>query len=419
MDGEKRSAVVGGPGRPEQRAGSGDSAHAGESGESAGGASPGPDTTDEPQRPEGPEGPGATVAEPDAVTEPEQETEPKTATDAATAPGARRNRTRRRTRRVLIGALALFGTGLLMVAGIGWWAVDHYTGRVDRLPDVFPADVPAAEQPAPSTGGQTFLLVGVDSRSDLPTTGKDAKAPEWKYGAQRSDTMMLVHLPEDHSDAYVVSLPRDSWVPIPGHGRAKLNAAFSWGGPPLLIDTVQRLTRVKVDHLAVIDWDGFKKLTDAIGGVDLTVNGTRRHMNGTQALTYVRERHSLARGDLDRTHRQQNFLRAVLGKVMRPGNFANPLKAGEILDHLTASVSVDDRLSDGDLRSLLWDSKGVRPGDMVFMNAPVTGTDMISGQSVVLLDKDGGKALWSAMRKDTLDDYVADHPIDRLGSTIP
>ncbi|KUO14970.1 transcriptional regulator [Streptomyces dysideae] len=320
---------------------------------------------------------------------------------------------------MLLGALVLLAVGLLMVAGGAWWVVDHYTGKVDRISSVFPTKVPEAAQPAPSKGGQTFLLVGVDSRSVLPTTGRDAKAPEWKYGAQRSDTMMLVHLPADHSGAYVVSLPRDAWVDIPGHGRAKLNAAFSWGGPPLLIDTVQRLTKVRVDHLAVIDWDGFKKLTDSVGGVDLVVDGASRHMNGTQALTYVRERHDLPRGDFDRTHRQQYFLRTLLAKVMRPSTFSNPVKATKVLDDLTAAVSVDDRLDDGDLRALLWDHKKVRPGDMVFMNAPVKGTGTISGQSVVLLDSDAGAQLWRAMREDTVDIYLQSHDADRLGATTP
>ncbi|MEU8792477.1 LCP family protein [Streptomyces sp. NPDC048643] len=321
-----------------------------------------------------------------------------------------------RTRRVLLGALVLFAVALLLMGGVAWWAVDHYTGKVDRISGVFPK-VPAAAQPAASDGGQTFLLVGVDSRSDLPTTGRDAKAPEWKYGAQRSDTMMLVHLPADHSGAYVVSLPRDAWVDIPGHGKAKLNASFSWGGPPLLIDTVQRLTKVRVDHLAVIDWDGFKKLTDSVGGVNLVVDGASRHMNGTQALTYVRERHHLARGDFDRTHRQQYFLRTLLSKVMQPSTFKNPVKAGEVLDDLTAAVSVDDRLGDGDLRDLLWDNKKVRPGNMVFMNAPAKGTDTISGQSVVLLDRTNGSDLWRAMREDALDVYLQSHDVDRLGAT--
>ena len=345
----------------------------------------------------------------------------------------RRARRRRRTRRVLYGALGLLCVGVLLIVGGGYWAVEHYTGRVERIPNAFPTNVPKADQPAPSQGGsQTFLLVGLDSRSDLPTTGKNTEAAEWKPGAQRSDTMMLVHIPANHKNAYVVSLPRDSWVSIPGHGKAKLNAAFSWGGPPLLIDTVQRLTKVKVDHLMVIDWSGFKKLTDAVGGVDITVDKTvaRRngpggvwtagthHMNGDEALDYVRERYSLPRGDLDRTHRQQNFLRAVLAKMLSSGTFTNPLKLKRALDQVTSVVSVDDKLSDGALRNLVWDMRGVRSKDMTFMNAPVAGFDTIQKQSVVLLDANGTSELWEAMRNDTMAHYVSTNTLDKLGSKV-
>ncbi|MEE4544258.1 LCP family protein [Streptomyces sp. V4-01] len=346
---------------------------------------------------------------------------------------ARRARRRRRTRRVLYGALILLCTGVLLVAGTGYWAYEHYTGRVARIPNAFPTNVPKAALPPPSKdGSQTFLLVGVDARSDLPTTGKDAKVPEWRPGAQRSDTMMLVHLPADHKSAYVVSLPRDSWVDIPGHGKAKLNAAFSWGGPPLLIDTVQRLTKVTVDHLAVIDWSGFRKLTDAVGGVDITVDKTvtryngpggfwtagTHHMDGDDALDYVRERYGLPRGDLDRTHRQQNFLRAVLSKMLSGGTFSNPLTLKHTLDQVTSVVSVDDRLSDSDLRGLVWNMRGVRSSDMTFMNAPVAGFDMIRKQSVVLLDDNGASELWEAMRNDTMADYVRTHTVDSLGDKV-
>lgn len=348
-----------------------------------------------------------------------------------TAAPDRADRRRRRTRRVLLGALTLLVTGVLFTLGTGWYAYEHYTGRVARIPHVFPTGVPAEAQPAPAKGGQTFLLVGIDARSDLPTTGSDAEAPAWRPGAQRSDTMMLVHIPADHRNAYVVSLPRDSWVPIPGKGDAKLNAAFSWGGPPLLIDTVQRLTDVPVDHLAVIDWSGFRKLTDAVGGVDITVDKTvpRRngggewekgahHMDGAEALDYVRERYGLPRGDLDRTKRQQNFLRAVLARTLSGGTVSNPLKAKRMLDAVTSTVSVDDRLSDGGLRDLVWSMKDVRPSGMVFMNAPVAGFDMIRGQSVVLLDRNGASALWEAIRNDTMADYVADNTLDRLGTRV-
>jgi anionic cell wall polymer biosynthesis LytR-Cps2A-Psr (LCP) family protein len=142
-------------------------------------------------------------------------------------------------------------------------------------------------------------------------------------------------------------------------------------------------------------------------------------MNGTQALTYVRERHHLRRGDFDRTHRQQYFLKTLLGKVMRPSTFSDPTRAAKVLDDLTAAVSVDDRLDDAALRALLWDSRQIRPGSMQFMNAPVEGTATVSGQSVVMLDDEAGAALWRAMREDTLDAHLRSHDLDRLGAATP
>ncbi|MFI6645652.1 LCP family protein [Streptomyces sp. NPDC050504] len=319
---------------------------------------------------------------------------------------------RSRARRAVIVALVMLLLGLGALAGGSWWTVKHYLGKIDRMPGVFPT----GEPPAEGKGGQNFLLVGIDARSDLPTTGKGAKGPVWEYGAQRSDTMLLVHIPADHSAAYFVSLPRDSWVDVPGHGEAKLNAAFSWGGPPLLIDTVQRLTDLRIDHLAVLDWDGFKNLTDALGGVDIPLaDGTERHMNGKEALAYVRERKSLARGDLDRTHRQQNYLRSVLTETLANASLTSPLKTKGLLDKFTASVSVDDRLSDGDLLGLAWDLKGLRGRDLEFMNVPVTGTPMVRGQSTVELDRVESRRLWQAVRDDDMAGYLAgDREVDQL-----
>lgn len=382
---------------------------------------------------DGTDGTAAAPADPAAPDIPAAPAGPDNPADPADAPShAAPRRRMSRGRKVLLGAVIMLFAGVLMVAGGLWWAYEHYTGRVDRIPNAFPTNVPEKHRPAPSKGGETYLLIGVDARSDLPLTGDGAGEHTWEPGAQRSDTMMLVHIPEGRDGGYVVSLPRDSWVDIPGQGDAKLNAAFSYGGPPLLIDTVQRMTKVKIDHLAVIDWSGFKQLTDAVGGVDITIDETtpRRngggewtagthHMDGQTALDYVRERHGLPRGDLDRTQRQQNFLRAVITETMAADNFSNPLKVKRLLDAVTATVSVDDKFSDGAMRDLMWDMKGVRSSDLEFMNAPVAGLDMIDGQSVVLLDDKAGDPLWEAMRNDTMAQYVEKYPTDRLGSTAP
>ncbi|MGW4803716.1 LCP family protein [Kitasatospora sp. NPDC004272] len=350
------------------------------------------------------------------------------------APGAgEAPRRRRRLRRLLAWTLAvllvLFGGAF----GAVLWAADHYASSVRRIPDAFPT-LPASEQPsAVPHSGQTFLLVGLDARSDEPTTGKDAGAPAWRAGAQRSDTMMLMHISADRKSVSLVSLPRDTWVPVPGHGKAKINAAYSWGGPALMIQTVQDLTKIKIDHVAVIDWNGFRALTDAVGGVDITIPRTieakgdarewlagTHHMDGAEALLYVRERHGLPNGDLDRTKRQQNFLRSLMIKTMSSGTLSSPSKLTGLLGTIGDVASVDDRLSNGDLYDLAWSLRDVRPDGVHFMNAPFGGFDTVDGQDVVLLDDGAAGVLWNAVRTDRMDAYLAEHrtSTDTLGTDV-
>ncbi|WP_354640863.1 LCP family protein [Kitasatospora camelliae] len=352
---------------------------------------------------------------------------------AAQDPPAGDRKRKRRTRRVLVWTVAVL---LLLVAGgVGglYWTASHYADSVDRIPNAFPT-IPESEQPkaVPHTG-QTFLLVGLDARSKDATTGATAKAPAWKEGAQRSDTMMLMHISADRKSVSVVSLARDTWVDVPGHGKAKINAAYSWGGPALMVQTVQNLTNIRIDHIAVIDWNGFKALTDAVGGVDITIPKTieargdaRRwekgphHMSGDEALLYVRERHGLPNGDLDRTKRQQNFLRALMKQTLSSGTLGNPSRLGGLLQNVGDVVSVDDKFSNNDLYDLGWSLRGLRADDVRFMNAPFGGFDSIQGQSVVLLDKAAATPLWEAMKNDRMDDYFATHKTssDTLGEDV-
>ncbi len=302
----------------------------------------------------------------------------------------------------LVTVLALLGLG----AGGFWWATEHYGDQVTRIPDAFPKG-PRPPEPPDHDGGTTFLLAGVDSRSDRPTTGSDATGRLWRYGAQRSDTLMLVHLSGDERSASTVSLPRDSWVPIPGHGSAKINAAFSWGGPPLLIQTVERLTGIRVDHFGVIDWHGFRSLTDAVGGVPVTVPRDtydpeqHRHfsagthvLNGEQALAYVRQRHGLPGGELDRIKHQQQFLRSLVDRVRGDIRLTDPLGVDRTLDAITGTVSVDDRMSNTDLRDLVLGLRQLDATDATFTTAPIVRSRMIDGQYALILDRGKLRAVW-------------------------
>ena len=305
----------------------------------------------------------------------------------------------------LAAVLALLGLG----AGAVWWGTNHYGDQVTRIPDAFPAG-PRPPRPPAHDGGTTFLLAGVDSRSGRPTTGSDATARLWTYGAQRSDTLMLVHLSGDKGTVHVMSLPRDSWVPVPGHGSAKINAAFSWGGPPLMIQTVEQLTGSRVDHFCVIDWNGFKRLTDAVGGVPVTVHedsydsARQRHwtagthvMHGDEALAYVGQRHGLPAGDLDRIKRQQQFLRGLVGEIRGRVGLTDPLGTARTLDAITGTVSVDDRMSNGDLRGLVFGLRHLDASDARFATAPVLRSETVSGQSALVLDRGKLRAQWRAV----------------------
>jgi len=333
------------------------------------------------------------------------------------------DRPHRLRRGLLIGSVALLALLLVTAGGAFWW-LNSFAGKVHRIHDVF-SSIPEQQRPGrpaagqPGHGGLTFLLAGTDRRSDVPTTGQGVQANQFVPGAQRTDTIMLVHLTDDRTKAYVVSIPRDSWVTIPGHGRNKINAAYSFGGPALYVQTIEELTGIRVDHLAVIDWSGFKTLTDAVGGVTLTVPETvydsgqdhtwtagTHHLDGNEALLYVRQRHGLPGGDFDRVKRQQYFLRVLMGKALSQNTFTNPLRLGRLLDAVTKTVSVDDTLSNGDLRGLALSLRGMRTNDVTFLTVPTTGTGFEGEASVVYIDMDRAAALWRAVKSDDLGPFL-------------
>jgi LCP family protein required for cell wall assembly len=344
------------------------------------------------------------------------------------ARGGHGGRGKGRTRRVLliVGAVLLI---LLGIAGVGGYTlVNKVSGNVGRIDNAFgglneqlrPTKPEAAKQ------SQTFLLLGSDSRDNQATTGSGAKSQAWKPGEQRTDTIMVVHIPADHGSAQIVSIPRDSWVDIPGKGKMKVNAAYSLGGPSLLIQTFENLTQVRIDHFAVVDFAGFKSIIDAIGGIDVEVSQDttdpfgdhfRRgvnHLNGTQALGYVRQRYGLEAGDLDRVKRQQNLLRSVMTKLGTFDPASDPVGSFRLLNAFTKSISVDDTLTDSAMRSLAFDVPHIRGGGVAFMTAPTNGTGMEGDQSVVYLNPAQSGELWNAMRNDTMAAYTATHSKDLL-----
>jgi LCP family protein required for cell wall assembly len=258
------------------------------------------------------------------------------------------------------------------------------------------------------------LLLGSDSRIS-------AGDPEqWQAGAQRTDTIMLVHLPADRGAAYVMSVPRDSWVDIPGHGQGKINAAFSYGGPSLMIQTVEQLTDVRIDHFAVADFTSFTAITDALGGVritldrDLEVGGTtvpagkQQLLTGEQALRWVRERKSLVRGDFDRVQRQQAWVRAMVARMRNEGTLSNPVTAVPFLRAVGDAVATDEGLDDAALADLRGRVQDLASTDLTFLTVPTDGTGRSpdGAQSIVLLDRPALALLTAAVNAGTVGDLL-------------
>ena len=339
-------------------------------------------------------------------------------------PGLTAQPPRRRGRRVLVGLLIVVLV-LILAAGAAIFALTQSIGNdISRIPDAF-RNLPEDGRPA-ATGSTTFLLVGTDTRATDPTTGSDAPAGV-DAGSQRSDVIMLATVQPDGSTGSVVSIPRDSWVDIPGRGKNKINAAYAFGGPSLLIQTVEGLTGVRVDHFGVIDFAGFQTLVDSVGGIDVNIaqatsnagvdfRAGRNHLDGRQALAYVRQRYDLPNGDIDRARRQQNALRAFLGTVQQQAS-SDPLALYDVAKHVGDTVSVDDTLSNTGLAGLALQYRDLRSSGVDFVTAPVAGLGREGKQSVVYLDDDRAKDLWDAIRNGSVQQFVARNPSQVLGDT--
>jgi len=346
-------------------------------------------------------------------------------------PPARRDWKRLRVVLVCLGVCLVLAFGV--VVGGAWLLERRLTAQIHTLPNAFAGlqNRPVKPQVGTAAGATNILLVGSDRRSAVPTTGSRAAASDWVPGAQRSDTLMLVHVSGDRKNVTVVSIPRDSWVPIPGHGMAKINAAFSWGGPSLLIGTVERLTGVRIDHLAVLDWDGFKRLTDALGGVDVTIPRTTydparhytwtagvRHLNGAQALLYVRQREGLPAGDLDRVQRQQNLLRLLLHKAFATSIWTDPVRHYRMLAAITANLTTDSGWTIHEIGHLAHQLSGLPLSAFSFTTAPVSGTGRVGAQDVVFLAPTQDHSLWHALIVDRAPGWFRQHPDAALPVTV-
>jgi LCP family protein required for cell wall assembly len=275
-------------------------------------------------------------------------------------------------------------------------------GKVDALQDY--AGRPAA------TPGQDWLLIGSDSRAGL--TKKQVRQLHVGHAAgQRTDTIILLHKPSS-GPSTLVSLPRDSYVPIPGHGHNKLNAAYAFGGAPLLVRTVETVTGIRIDHFAEIGFGGFVGMTDAVGGVKLCparnindklsglhVKKGCQTMDGKTALAYVRARHFDPKGDLGRVQRQQAFLSAVFAKAASPTTLLNPFRLVKLGNAGTTALTVDDRDGPVDLLRFALAMRAVAGGKGIQTTVPVADANYrTAAGSTVRWDRRKAVALFDSLR---------------------
>jgi LCP family protein required for cell wall assembly len=309
------------------------------------------------------------------------------------------------------------GVVILLLAGGGLGAayalVGHYDSKIARqelLPT--PKGSPTVAPAGKVDGPMNILVVGVDNSGD-------SRAFQGVYGT-RSDTVMLFHLNKELTRADAVSLPRDSYVHIPGHGDTKINAAFSYGGAPLLIQTVQDLLSITVDHVVVVNFSALHTVTDAVGGVDVTVDKTVKderthyvfkkgvnHLNGKLAEIYVRQRYNLPGSDYDRIKRQQQFLHALLAKATSTGVLTNPVKLDALLSAVTSSLTVDKTFP---VRDLAFALRGLSSSAVTFSTLPMSRSEQMGGVDYEIPSTQGISDLSHGLRADDMASYLKKHP---------
>ncbi|SCG18096.1 transcriptional attenuator, LytR family [Micromonospora echinofusca] len=342
---------------------------------------------------------------------PQQFVEPDAVADQTERQPGKHAKPRRRWRRVALVSLlvvALLGGGGLIAGGLYLRSVESDIERVDAF-----ADVPEQGRPqAVAKGAMNILILGSDTRDPESTSGS------------RTDTIILAHLPKDRSSAQLISIPRDTWVAVPrskdgsqGGRDAKINAAYAWGGVPLMVQTVEKFTSVRIDHVMMVDFAGFKEIIDALGGIDIDAEksftsihppfrtfrqGVQR-MDGETALDYSRQRKQFPDGDFARIRHQQQVIKAILDRAVSGGIVTNPGKLNSFVKATSNAVSVDEKMS---LLSMATDLRGLRGDNLRFITSPTKGTGRVGSESVVFANTEKAKSFYDAVRRDAVAEIV-------------
>ncbi|WP_046469765.1 LCP family protein [Allosalinactinospora lopnorensis] len=338
-------------------------------------------------------------------------TEPARARGIAGIPSAKV----RRQRAVLLFA-GMMSCVVLLASGTAWAFTEWASGRIDRF-DVFGGLLDGDRPDAGAEGALTFLVIGSDGRGELD----EDELGEHEATGERSDSIMLVHLSEERDRADVIGIPRDSWVDVPGHGKNKINAAYSYGGPQLAVQTVESATNVRIDHYVELDFSGFVDVVDALGGVEvclpepiddpkaqLSMDAGTHQVDGKEALAFARTRQTSG-GDLDRIGRQQQVLSALLDKALSSETLSDPGRFAAFLDSALGSVTVDEDLDTATINKLGGQVRDLGLDDVSFTQIPVAETDYWTprGDVAVRWEEKGARRLFA--------DINADRPITEKG----
>ncbi len=263
--------------------------------------------------------------------------------------------------------------------------------------------------------GKNILILGSDTR-----TGAEAA----QVTGSRADTIMLMHIPADGKGVYLISIMRDTWVDIPGYGAAKVNAALNYGGVSLQVATIENLVGVKIDHVAEIEFEGFKSLVNAVGGVDVqvpfaftsnvwTFTPGLMHLNGSGALSFVRERYSFVDGDYQRVRNQRAFVRGLYNTMKAKGALNNVASFQAAIESLTGYMRVDQGLNAAQIAQIA--APVLTGGDttMRMTTLPNAGPGWsYDGQSIILVNQAANAQLANALRHDTMDQFLATYGQD-------
>jgi len=265
----------------------------------------------------------------------------------------------------------------------------------------------------------------IDGAFNYLLLGSDKRPKDTSSNPGRSDTIMIVHVTADHRRAYLVSIPRDLWVPIDDCGdgtpcHSKINAAYDFGGPKLTARTVEHLTGVSMAGMVIVSFQGFDKVVDALGGIRMCVDErTRsihtnrlfrvgcRHFTGAEALDYVRQREDLPDGDYGRQRHQQQLIKAAAAQAQKEGLLSDPGRLDRVIRAVGDELTVDT--NGVSLPDLIFSLRRMSASDITMLRLPEIDGYSADGQAIQQLDG-VGRSLFAAIRDDDLGTWAARHP---------